>query len=242
MRSSTKLLFKSLVVAGSLALLIGCGGTDEKPADSKPAAEIPSNAPAEKPKPADHSMEILNKPPEIKSIKFVGEAQSIVQVAAEASDPDGDQVTLRYAWTINGQPAVADGDTLTGVKRGDQVQVAITPNDGKVDGPAKGLLTTIRNHSPRIDASQPNFNESNWSLQINASDADGDPLQYSLLSGPTGLMVNATTGMITWNTSGVPAGTYPVTIEVSDGQGGKTPWPFKIVLNAEPGPQATNVE
>jgi len=54
-----------------------------------------------------------------------------------------------------------------------------------------------------------------YSYAIAASDADGDTLSYSLLSGPAGMSVNSTTGQLTWTPSA--AGNEPVSIEVSDG-------------------------
>jgi YVTN family beta-propeller protein len=53
-------------------------------------------------------------------------------------------------------------------------------------------------------------------LQIVASDADGDPLTYSASNLPAGLVVNSSTGVI----SGKPtaAGTRTVTVSVSDGR------------------------
>jgi hypothetical protein len=53
-------------------------------------------------------------------------------------------------------------------------------------------------------------------LQITASDPDGDALTYSATGLPTGLSINATTGVIS-GTVAAPAGTYPVTVSVSDG-------------------------
>jgi hypothetical protein len=55
------------------------------------------------------------------------------------------------------------------------------------------------------------------SLPIAASDPDGDALTYSASALPIGLSINATTGTISGMVS-APAGSYPVTVSVSDGQ------------------------
>ena len=56
------------------------------------------------------------------------------------------------------------------------------------------------------------------SLQIAATDADGDSLTYSATGLPAGLAIDASTGRITG--SPTTAGTYNVTVAVSDGRGG----------------------
>ena len=57
------------------------------------------------------------------------------------------------------------------------------------------------------------------SIQLGATDPDassGD-LSYSLLNQtPPGLSINSSTGLITWDTTNIPAGTYGITAQVSD--------------------------
>src|SRR5262249_33386197 len=54
------------------------------------------------------------------------------------------------------------------------------------------------------------------SLQIVASDPDGDALTYSATGLPAGRSINPTTGLIT-GTITAPSGSYQVTVTVSDG-------------------------
>lgn len=68
---------------------------------------------------------------------------------ASASDADGGTVTLTYVWTLNGvivkttagTSALSDELDLTSldtqVQAGDEVAVAVTPNDGVLDGETK---------------------------------------------------------------------------------------------------------
>lgn len=55
------------------------------------------------------------------------------------------------------------------------------------------------------------------SLQIVASDPDGDTLSYSATSLPPGLSINPATGLITGTLSYTSSGSYNVTVSVSDG-------------------------
>jgi RHS repeat-associated protein len=63
-----------------------------------------------------------------------------------------------------------------------------------------------------------------------AIDPDDDELQYSIVSGPAGLIVNPETGVVTWNTTGFPEGEYEVFLKAADGHGGETVQNFAIQL------------
>ena len=67
-----------------------------------------------------------------------------------------------------------------------------------------------------------------WSYSIVATDPDGDPLSYALVSGPSGFAVDNASGLATW-TPGA-GGSYPVTVQASDGQGGKAEQAFTITV------------
>lgn len=54
-----------------------------------------------------------------------------------------------------------------------------------------------------------------YNHDVNATDADGDTLIYSLIAAPAGMSINTGTGMISWMPSA--AGSFPVNISVSDG-------------------------
>lgn len=54
---------------------------------------------------------------------------------------------------------------------------------------------------------------------INASDPDHDRLQYQLVSGPAGMTIDPTTGLLRWaTTAGKTGQTFPVTVGVTDGR------------------------
>ena len=59
-----------------------------------------------------------------------------------------------------------------------------------------------------------------YSYAIQATDANGDTLSYSLDSGPSGLSVNAATGLVAWTPTQGQIGSDSVAVRISDGKGG----------------------
>ena len=76
------------------------------------------------------------------------------------------------------------------------------------------------NTSPTISSpgSQQNTEGDPVSLQVQASDADGDTLSYSATGLPSGLSISSTGGLISGTLSSGSAGSYTVNVSVSDSQ------------------------
>ena len=69
--------------------------------------------------------------------------------------------------------------------------------------------------------------------------AGADPLRWSLVQGPSGMAIGATTGVLNW----VPAaGTFSVQIAVTDGDGGRTTqaWTLEVLRADHGGPYSAN--
>ncbi|TVQ87488.1 MAG: hypothetical protein EA397_18040 [Deltaproteobacteria bacterium] len=102
---------------------------------------------------------ILNAAPEIDSLELApapDEAFAFVDVVAsvESSDADGDEVTLDFVWSVNGEPIEdLEGDTLDSdfFVKGDVVQVTVTPTDDETDGEPATASLTILNSEPTIE-------------------------------------------------------------------------------------------
>jgi len=71
--------------------------------------------------------------------------------------------------------------------------------------------------------------------KITALDDDFDVLIYSLESSPSGMLINATIGKLTWTP--VADGNFTVVIKVSDGKGGEARQEFVIVVSPAVRPQ-----
>ena len=154
------------------------------------------------------------------------------------------QFTLSYnmagagAYAMIGMPqSVLSGGTATvnwpGLAQGTQYEWYVTVSDGNttINGPTWGFTTgTGGNHPPTVTqpADQTNTEGQVVSLQVVASDQDGDSLSYFATGLPTGLTIGASTGLIAGTISaGASSGSpHNVTVTVSDGKGGSTPTSF----------------
>lgn len=80
-----------------------------------------------------------------------------------------------------------------------------------------------------------------YTYQVRATDADGDDLTYQLLSGPTGMTIDAQTGLIEWSPDFLLAtdpntdvGHHAIQVAVSDGRGGTTQQSYTLSITEPP--------
>ena len=66
-----------------------------------------------------------------------------------------------------------------------------------------------------------------YTYDVEATDPNGDTLEFSLLVHPTGMTINSTTGVISWTPTEAQIGANEVVVEVSDGSKSATQ-PFTI--------------
>ena len=69
-----------------------------------------------------------------------------------------------------------------------------------------------------------------YTYDVEATDPDGDTLEFSLLVHPTNMTINSITGVITWTPTGDQIGENEVVIEVSDGSRSTTQ-PFTVTVD-----------
>ena len=140
-----------------------------------------------------------------------------LRIDAEAMDKDGDPVKLRYAWTVNDQK-VSEDPVFGNFKSGDRIIGTVIPFDGKEEGAGRSFVRQLGNAPPQITPAEPQFDDPRWSLQVKATDPDGDPLQYSLKNAPSGMTIDPKSGFISWNTDGSGSGKHSAIVVVSDGK------------------------
>ena len=77
-----------------------------------------------------------------------------------------------------------------------------------------------------------------YNYQAIATDADHDPLAFSLLTGPTGMAVDPVSGMATWSPQQNDLGSQAVLLQVDDGQGGRAQQQFTVSTIVAPAQSA----
>jgi hypothetical protein len=180
--------------------------------------------------PVSDSLLIGNAPPTVSTVTLSPSAATtddVITAGVSTSDPDGDTVTLTYAWSVDGS-AVSSDTTLDGATwfdKGQVVAVTITPYDGTDSGSAvssSGL--TIDNTPPEapgisLDPSDPEAGTDDLvcSVTTGSYDADGDGVSYSFtwtvdgadypIDWDTGFASSGWTGptTTTWTDDTVPA-------------------------------------
>jgi len=233
-----------------LPLVLGCSGDRKAPASSTPPAEDAASSPSPQSDGSTAGRGAVqatgsadrNSPPEIRGVRFVGgdgRPGNTLGVEADGYDADGDAVQFEIAWQRNGQPAGTGSRLTAPVKRGDKVSVAITPFDGKDRGITATLSREILNTPPAVEGQgQFQVTDDAVTFHIRASDADGDPLTFSLKDAPAGMSIDRKTGLVRWATSPGTTGKVPFTVVVSDGSGGESTAHFSVTIAQEPVPGA----
>lgn len=179
---------------------------------------------------------IENHPPELGKIKIMPEVfkpGESLYIDTTGSDADGDDVTIIYEWTINGEPA-GDSRTLdVPIKRGDKISVKITPYDGEAYGSPVTINREIKNMPPVITEDKTFvFDGKTYTYQIKASDPDDDELTYSLKTAPDGMTVDSS-GLIRWDVPPDFKGKATVAVSVLDGNGGEAAFTFDVNIHTE---------
>jgi len=182
-------------------------------------------------------VQIKNSPPEISKIKITPEVLKTgdnLGVEVTVNDIDGDEVTIFYEWTKNGEPAGNSKQIEVPLKRGDQVDIKITSFDGEAYSHSVILHREIKNMPPTIiEDMKFSFDGKIYTYQVKAIDPDGDNLTYSIKSSPSNMTINPSTGLVKWDVPPGFKGKAPVDISVTDGHGGEASQSLTIIIGPE---------
>jgi hypothetical protein len=174
---------------------------------------------------SESQKELTNKntPPQINSadiIPVILGTGTVMEVKASASDVEGDDIKFDYEWSINGEYAGKESEITGPLKRGDSIQLKMSPYDDVDNGLPIVLTKDIHNTPPQILGGKSILNESLYSYQLEAIDNDHDTLTYALISAPEGMTIDSS-GQITWTVPPEFKGTVNLTVAIDDGHGGK---------------------
>lgn len=110
-------------------------------------------------------------------------------IVTEANDAEGDAVTYRYAWSVNGTDAGVTTRTVTATltSGGDSWTCTVTPTDSVLDGPSASASVTIarENHPPSapvvsVRPAEPADDDVlTCAIATDSEDPDGDAVTYS---------------------------------------------------------------
>ncbi len=151
---------------------------------------------------------VVNSPPAITSTSLLPVPimrDEKVRVEVRATDPDGDPISYSYTWKRNGQeiPGATDVSLdISDFQIGDSFSVTVKPRDQWDEGsPVHLPPVTIMNSPPRITSRpSPLVGEGGiYQYQVTAKDPEGDPVTFSLASGPPGMAIHPTTGLLRWH-------------------------------------------
>ncbi|WP_199524821.1 Ig-like domain-containing protein [Pseudoalteromonas sp. bablab_jr011] len=100
-----------------------------------------------------------------------------------------------------------------------QVEVALKVTDLAGGNDTQTFTLNTRTNAPPTITSQPQnevIQGATYLYNVTATDPDGDNVTYSLVSAPQGMMVNSSTGAISWPTTSVELGEYAVKVNATD--------------------------
>ncbi|RQW88634.1 MAG: hypothetical protein EHM79_05295 [Geobacter sp.] len=156
-----------------------------------------------------------------------------------AVDPDEDKVRFQGTWSVNDKELSDDTLVLSGdlFKKGDQISFSVLPLDDEGAGPLyKTITLSIPNAQPNFVSHPPTgFISGLFTYHAKALDPDGDPLTYSLVLAPPGMVINASTGVLAWHMPPDDADTHPIEIVVRDDEGATSTQKFSLNLSQNNG-------
>lgn len=183
-----------------------------------------------------NEIQIRNSAPAINRARLIPEKpleSSRLTLSISASDIDNDYIFYKYKWTLNGQFA-GEGEFLQkDFKRGDVINVDVTPNDREDVGTTVTLKTTIVNSLPSVSAGSHKYDGTVYTYNVSASDPDGDLLTYKIEDGPDGMSIDPSSGLISWKVGIEQAGIYDLKVSVNDNHGGKILVPITTVIGTK---------
>lgn len=163
-----------------------------------------------------------------------------VAVPLSGSDDDGDALTFAVVsgpanGTLSGPVTALVYTANVGFSGTDSL--TYTADDGTDTSPAATVTFDVvdNNTAPVIESTPPTAASAGmpYSYQVVASDTDGDSLSFFLDEAPPGMSITSA-GLVEWPAPAV--GSYPVTVQVSDGNGGLAEQSYTLTVtdNAPP--------
>jgi hypothetical protein len=179
----------------------------------------------------------VNDPPEITQAAVITATQDtlyLYNVAANDIDV-GDTLTYGLSAFPEGMTINSSTGSIFWTPTDAQVgghSVTVEVNDESGEGDSYTFIITVAHvNDPPIFASQPVITateEIEYFYEVEATDLDDDTLTYSLLTYPEGMVIDSSSGTISWTPTNTQVGAIPITVRVIDGKGGEAKQAFTI--------------
>ena len=117
-----------------------------------------------------------------------------------------------------------------------QVVIGLTNAGGKSTTQSFTIQVRAIDVPPVITSTPPTQGAAGqaYTYAVSATDADGDPLTYSLTAFDTGMTIDAATGLIQWTPTAQQIGIHIFAVAVDDGQGGTATQNWLVVVGSQP--------
>lgn len=177
-----------------------------------------------------------NRPPTLTKIELEPaqdiRAGMIVKATPYAEDPDNDRLSFLYKWSVNGAERGSERSFDTkGLRRGDKLALEVRASDGERMSRPYTIETALGNTPPMIRSAGEKSLASLYRHQFEAQDEDGDRnLRFYLESGPTGMTMDAISGMLSWKPDEGKAGRHEVVVGVKDASGEGSTFAFAVTV------------
>ncbi len=118
------------------------------------------------------------------------------------------------------------------VLEGDTVLESWTVDDDTYTGGGFGFYNYSQGNVLYSGFTQRDLPPQQYVYDVEAVDPDGDPLTYSLVTGPSGMGIDPDTGLVTWDVTSTDLGQHDVTVRVDDDGGLFDTQSFTITVEA----------
>lgn len=152
--------------------------------------------------------------------------------SAGSTDPDADPLTFAWAFLVApaGSAARLTADTTAAPSFVPDLpgtyDLRLTVRDGRGGHAADDVrvIADAGNSAPVITSAAIAQAQAGMAYvyDVDATDADGDPLVYTLPLAPAGMAIDQSTGVINWTPTAQQAGIRSALVQVDDGRGGTT--------------------
>jgi hypothetical protein len=184
---------------------------------------------------------IVNSPPVAASARLEPSpayTEDDLRAVVDASDADGEYLRYSYLWKSNLETISGEsGSTLSNAHfiKGDRISYRVSVSDGEAGGLTLTSNSLYIRNSPPLITSQSSGRVTEGFLYeygVTARDPDGELLRFELSSAPEGMVIDSSTGLVTWEIGEEQReGSYEFTVVVRDPEGSTAMQPVTLSIS-----------